>query len=559
MMLTSSCINNPLELGNAQLVALDKDALTIKYASGDSAGCVTRSVGLPSRGANGSSIVWISNSSRITIEGIVTLRSYGSGDTSVVLTATISKGIDSSVKDFVLTVKDSSESHYELLKREYIRLAGTLQHEVELFRGKPFKRPVTTAVYTLAQYKNIITQTTNTYTPAEKKRYNDIFKAEGLIHRDADYFAGQDSMYANETGGFYKEGSDSIYLILDDTIIDLSYNDSITLFHELIHAEQDQYIGLTTLGNSVSTSDRSYGLQYVLEGEAELLSIYYYYKMFYGSYPSSSGPIMSYFDEVAVWANNELDSMHNAGEPLLLKQPFYWAYYSYGPRFINGVVGMNWSLIDANIYPRLPIKTCVAIHPAGFPTEYHLDFDTVVSFIDTTFLYDVDELGEVLMNVLFREWDFPDYLQLAEGLLADNMVAYRTQMSDSVRTGWYTYWQDAAKSATFFTKITSLINMKRNITLPSATQSGDTAVVYDAMNKVYIESNAGYVFILENYQSGQLQELITRMRGVKWYVNGSLAKSIVSSRRYPFVDKSKLAKGWMRQLDGAPSPVGVRN
>lgn len=436
-------------------------------------------------------------------------------------------------------------SHYEQLKREYIGLAGTLQHELESFRGKTFKRPVTTAVYTLEQYKSIVTQFGSTLTPAEKKIYNDIFKAEGLLHQNADYFAGRDSMIANETGGFYKGGSDSIFIIFEEDAQKLTRWDSTALFHELVHALQDQHIGLKSLDSSVRSSDQSYGVQYVLEGEAELFSIYYHYK-YNGEYPLSYD-VMWIFDTMAVLVNKDLDSMHNIGKLLLNEQPFSWAYFSYGPKFINSVVGQNWALIDANIYPRLPVKTCVVMHPNIFPTEYQLQFNAVASFIDSTqIMYEVDELGEVLMNVLFREWNFNTYLQLAQGLRADNIVAYRNQTSDSVRIGWYTYWQDNTKSADFFTNIAVLISAKRNITLPAAMRLSDTSIVNDTLNKVYIEQQADHVFVLEDYETSQLSELIARMRGVKWYINSPLAKSTVQPRRYPFIDKSKLVKEWRR-------------
>jgi len=76
--------------------------------SGDNAGSVTGTVGLPASGANGSSISWVtSNSARITTEGVVTRPAVSSGDIVVTLTATIAKGTSSDVKVFSLTVKAS--------------------------------------------------------------------------------------------------------------------------------------------------------------------------------------------------------------------------------------------------------------------------------------------------------------------------------------------------------------------------------------------------------------------------------------------------------------------
>ena len=103
--ITLNC-TNPLS-PDTQLVASDESELVITYAPGDSASSVTGNVVLPGSGKNGSSISWITtNNSRITIEGIVSRSAAGSGDASVTLTATLSKGKTRKVKAFGLTVKD---------------------------------------------------------------------------------------------------------------------------------------------------------------------------------------------------------------------------------------------------------------------------------------------------------------------------------------------------------------------------------------------------------------------------------------------------------------------
>jgi len=109
-LISLSCMNNPVgPTPDAQAVAADKSELVITYAPGDSAESVTGNVVMPGSGLNGSSISWVtSDNSRITIEGIVSRPTAGSGDASVTVTATISKGTISEAKVFSLTVKDSS-------------------------------------------------------------------------------------------------------------------------------------------------------------------------------------------------------------------------------------------------------------------------------------------------------------------------------------------------------------------------------------------------------------------------------------------------------------------
>ena len=104
-----NCINPASNTPDDQAVAADKSALVITYAPGDSACSVTGNVVLPASGVNGSSVSWVtSNNSRITIEGIVSRPATGSGDTSVTLTATISKGKAHDTKVFNLTIKNHS-------------------------------------------------------------------------------------------------------------------------------------------------------------------------------------------------------------------------------------------------------------------------------------------------------------------------------------------------------------------------------------------------------------------------------------------------------------------
>lgn len=92
---------------DAGKVAADKAALAITYAAADSAASVTRPLTLPTTGANGSSITWMSgNPAVISNDGLTVNRpAIGSGDVNVVLTAIIKYGNVSDVKTFTVTVK----------------------------------------------------------------------------------------------------------------------------------------------------------------------------------------------------------------------------------------------------------------------------------------------------------------------------------------------------------------------------------------------------------------------------------------------------------------------
>lgn len=95
-------------VSDAAIVAADKAALAIGYASGDSYLSVTQGLSLPTSGSSGSSISWASAPSGIVgSTGAVARPSY---TTSVTLTATIAKGGASDTRPFALYVIGTAAS-----------------------------------------------------------------------------------------------------------------------------------------------------------------------------------------------------------------------------------------------------------------------------------------------------------------------------------------------------------------------------------------------------------------------------------------------------------------
>lgn len=93
-----------LALSDAAAVAADKAALSIGYGPGDTASQVTGNLVLPTSGANGSTITWMSNTpATITSSGGVTVPT--DSDAVVTMTATMTKGSANDTASFPLTVK----------------------------------------------------------------------------------------------------------------------------------------------------------------------------------------------------------------------------------------------------------------------------------------------------------------------------------------------------------------------------------------------------------------------------------------------------------------------
>ncbi|WP_040950015.1 immunoglobulin-like domain-containing protein [Gorillibacterium massiliense] len=95
-------------LTDAQKIAADTAALVIGYTGTDSAVWVTGALTLPVKGANGSTIYWLSsNASVISNNGKTVVRPKdGSGDAVITLTAVLVNGSASSTKSFQVVVKE---------------------------------------------------------------------------------------------------------------------------------------------------------------------------------------------------------------------------------------------------------------------------------------------------------------------------------------------------------------------------------------------------------------------------------------------------------------------
>lgn len=114
-----------------ETVAADAGVLTEavilnKNTSGDS---IRTNLSLPAAGKNGSTITWSSsNSLYLTANGTVTCPSYSTGDQSVTLTATLTKGQASFQKKFLLIIKiqDATEEENLLEGSDWLNESRTL-------------------------------------------------------------------------------------------------------------------------------------------------------------------------------------------------------------------------------------------------------------------------------------------------------------------------------------------------------------------------------------------------------------------------------------------------
>jgi formylglycine-generating enzyme required for sulfatase activity len=99
---------DPASMTDSEIVAADAAATEITFGGTDSEDGITTDITLPTTGENGSTITWSSdNPDVIASDGTVTQPPYGSGDTTITLTATITSGGETTTVTYVVVVLEA--------------------------------------------------------------------------------------------------------------------------------------------------------------------------------------------------------------------------------------------------------------------------------------------------------------------------------------------------------------------------------------------------------------------------------------------------------------------
>jgi hypothetical protein len=414
-------------------------------------------------------------------------------------------------------------THLDTVKQNIQAVCAGIQNEVAGFRGKAFTRPIATQVYTRDEY---IAQVLSVPDPSDpppevKAIFNRTLTAEGFLRPGDDLYAASDEMLSQDVSGYYKERTYTITIIIPDTANTMDRSDSTTVFHELVHALQDQHYDLKALRSARHTSDSYFALKHALEGEAKLLEEYYYYKLVVGEYPTQPGPI----DNAFVFYHNQvellLDTLGQKGERFYIYQPMYWTYFSFGPQLVSTVAGMDWAKIDDPLFYRLPVKTRETLHPdiyqANQRQQYVINLDALVSAAHFDSIFDnKDEWGELLWATLFREWGNAGYKRIADGLIADRMVLGNKHSAPDYALYGYTLWQDQAEANDFLLNYRTLVQAKygNGLVLPAPAGAGASYIMdyTGSQGNIYLEQTGNVVLIMEKYPSGEKTALLSALR-----------------------------------------------
>lgn len=171
-----------------------------------------------------------------------------------------------------------------------------------------------------------------------------LYKLLGLLEPEDDLAALYEKMYSEGVAGFYS--SENREMVLRKTGEEFSALETLTLFHELVHAVGDQHFGFGPKLDSLADDqrhDRGFGLLSLVEGDATLSEILYVQ----GLTASERSALM---EEIGEMEDPDL------GVPLFMENALYFPYERGFEYVLNTWRTGQWQAVN-DLYSDPPVST----------------------------------------------------------------------------------------------------------------------------------------------------------------------------------------------------------
>lgn len=146
-------------------------------------------------------------------------------------------------------------------------MADSIIESAFAFRNRAKLRPVHVSVKLRQEY----IQDSEAESDSGNPLLDTLLQEMGFIPQQKSASESQGEFQGNNVAGYYISGSDSMVLILNNAQDALTTQNKMTIFHEAIHAMQDQYHDLSTLTADIANFDEAFAYRAAVEGEAHLM------------------------------------------------------------------------------------------------------------------------------------------------------------------------------------------------------------------------------------------------------------------------------------------------
>ena len=227
---------------------------------------------------------------------------------------------------------------------------GTIARRVELLRGMSFRTAPEPVVVTPEEAtRDGLADLDRAYPPEAREADETLYGMLGLLPPGTDLREATASIFGDQVAGYYDPRTDRLRIVEDVSTGPVL--DEVTVAHELVHALEDQRVGLD-MDAAERSDDRGYAYKALVEGTATAVMFAYLGKHF-GSEEAVGGILSSAFGSAST---ADLPPFMVAG--LLFP-------YERGQLFVDDLYGRtdSWELVDVALRERPPVSTEQILHP----------------------------------------------------------------------------------------------------------------------------------------------------------------------------------------------------
>jgi hypothetical protein len=340
-------------------------------------------------------------------------------------------------------------------------LVGDATPRLEKTVGVKFKTPPKFEMRSKEEVRQFLEQRFATDLPDADLRGSERgYKRFGFLPDSLDLRAFMLKLLTEQIVGYYDPRAKVLYIVqgADNEMV------AVTVSHELVHALQDQYFNLDSLGSIKRRNDRQIAAQAVMEGQATLEQVA---SMIGNSTALANLP--GGWDRVRELIRDGQGSMPTfASAPLVIQETLLFPYLS-GAEFMK-----NWKEKSGGKLPfgDMPVSTEQVLHEDRF--FLNRDDPTLVTLPPIAGAGDAydNDLGEFETRLfLFQHLKDRDAAYRgAAGWDGDRFVSWTTARGDAL--AWVTVWDTAVDAAEFYDLVDTAL-LKRFDDLKPLASSGN--------------------------------------------------------------------------------------
>jgi hypothetical protein len=345
-----------------------------------------------------------------------------------------------------------------------------IAREIAQIRGLSFKQPVSVQQESAEHFGEFVSrQLDETVPESVRSHYGTIVRTLGLYRGPAieDFSAMMTTVITSQVGAYYDPDKQGFFVLMGGMP---EMMQGVMFSHELYHALQDQYFGLTrylengaTRGLGSYSTDAHLARAAVVEGEATYMMSLWMMQKMTGKAPTREAMARV----VALQANMSMEQLREALKQPQVAQmvgadmkgavesaanipPFIidsmMDVYLKGLAFVFAVHEHGWSMVEKLYTEYPPQSTEQILHPEKWlareaPTTFEWPkFDKIAALRDWELL-DNDVLGEFQWRIVFKEQGFAsEAFSAAAGWDGDRYAVFKRKDSEStlllLRTSW---------------------------------------------------------------------------------------------------------------------------